>query len=269
MQKLIETIKSTELKELPYSVYTSVKEQHIFNVPVIKPLLIFVLSGNKNLIGGSETSCSAGNFIFLSNTDNITIRNIPGDDEYFALLIEFDFSDFDCFAYREAKQEEHFQGPIGPTLENTLQQFVEWSTYSPAELWHLRRQEILQVLFYLGFKGVAAIMAPPTLSHKLHTILSENITNDLDANALSSMLAMSESTLRRKLNAEGDSLQSIKDRVKLGHGLHLIQTSRDPIARIAEQCGYSSQSRFTDKFKLLFGVTPTKLRKTKMRDLGE
>jgi AraC-like DNA-binding protein len=35
---------------------------------------------------------------------------------------------------------------------------------------------------------------------------------------------------------------------------------------VAERCGYQSQSRFTDKFKQFFGVTPTELRKTRMRD---
>ena len=109
-------------------------------------------------------------------------------------------------------------------------------------------------------------MEPPSASHKLHTIVSKNIGKDLSLATLSSMLAMSESTLRRKLNKEGANFQTIKDKARLGYGLHLVQTSDAPIGRIAERCGYDSQSRFTDKFKQFFGVTPSELRKTKMHD---
>lgn len=271
MQKLIELTKNIlEGNEtLPFSVYSSAKEQRILNVPVIKPLLIFVLAGYKQLGKDNDIICPVGNFVFLSNTPNIAMRNIPDDSEYFALLIEFEYADFDCLKDRQPVTKNYIQGTIDPTLELTLMQFVEWASSSPSEIWALRRQEILQVLWYQGFVEVGAIMEPPTVTHKVHTILSANIANDLGAEELSTMMAMSESTLRRKLGAEGSKLQGIKDRVKLGHGLHLIQTSFDPIGLIAEQCGYTSQSRFTEKFKQLFDVTPSELRKTRMRGLGE
>ena len=71
------------------------------------------------------------------------------------------------------------------------------------------------------------------------------------------------STLRRRLKSEGNNIQDIRNQVRLGYGLHLLQTTQLHIGNIAEQCGYQSQSRFTDQFKLLFGMTPRELRKTK------
>ncbi|MEM7208881.1 MAG: AraC family transcriptional regulator [Pseudomonadota bacterium] len=266
MQKLIDTAKKVarDNGSLPFSVYCSLKEQRMLNVPVIKPLLIAVLSGNKSLGADDELLCPAGSFVFLSNTPTIAMRNIPSDSEYFALLIEFDYSDFECLEHRSYETTTYFQGAIKSRLIFTLQQFVEWSAFSSPELWHIRRKEILQVIASLGFEQVGSVMKPPTLSHKIHTIISSDLASDLDAGVISSMLAMSESTLRRKLSAEGDKFQDIKDRVKLGHGLHLVQTSVHSIGHIAAVCGYSSQSRFTDKFKQLFNITPTELRKTKM-----
>lgn len=268
MEKLIDTAKLAlqERDQLPFSVYSSVKEQRIVNVPIIKPLLICVLNGCKKLGSQQEIACPTGSFIFLSNSPNIDLRNISQGNEYFALIIEFDYSDFDCFSYQETNTETYFQGHIDSTLENTLQQFIEWSTFMPSDFWALRKKEILQVIYHLGYKQVSAIIEPPSLSHKLHNIISAHVSSDLSVEVLTEKLAMSESTLRRKLSAEGTSLQVIKDRVKLGHGLHLVQTSLDPIGRIAERCGYQSQSRFTEKFKHLFGITPTELRKTKVRD---
>lgn len=268
MQKLIDTAKLAlqEKNQLPFSVYSSVKEQRIFNVPIIKPVLICVLDGCKKLGKKNEIVCPAGNFIFLSNSPMIDMRNIPSDRGYLALLIEFDYTDFDCFLSRQLKTEKYFQGHIESVFRNTLQQFIEWSAFAPPEIWPLRKQEILKLLYYLGYEQVSAIAASPNLVHKLHNIVNTHITDEMSAATLASMLAMSESTLRRKLNAEGTSIQAIKDRAKLGYGLHLVQTSPAPIGHIAEQCGYHSQSRFTDRFKQLFGVTPTALRKTRMND---
>nr|WP_281358241.1 helix-turn-helix transcriptional regulator [Pseudoalteromonas caenipelagi] len=76
-------------------------------------------------------------------------------------------------------------------------------------------------------------------------------------------LAMSESTLRRKLKSEGTTVQTIKDRAKLGLGLHLLQSTDYTIGVISQICGYQSQSRFTERFKSRFGLTPTQLRNTK------
>jgi len=271
MQELIDLAKKAqcETKVLPFSIYRSFKEQHMLNVPVIKPLLIVILSGSKELGLESELICPSGSFVFLSNNPTTAMRNIPSDSEYFALLIEFEYSDFECLEQRNSETNTYIQGTIEPALEYTLKQFIEWSEFAPRQLWHIRRKEILQVMGALGFEQVKSIMKPPTLSHEVFTIITSDIASDLGTKTISSMLAMSESTLRRKLSVEGDRFQDIKDRAKLGYGLHLVQTTTKPIGQIAELCGYTSQSRFTDKFKQLFNITPTELRKTRISGSGE
>ena len=103
-------------------------------------------------------------------------------------------------------------------------------------------------MYHLGHKEVLSMAANPKVSHKLHSIISERqlLENSAEVTLddICGKLAMSESTLRRKLKAEGNSVQAIKDQVKLGLGLHLLQTTNDGIGLIAQQCGYSSQSRF-------------------------
>ncbi|WP_051294064.1 helix-turn-helix transcriptional regulator [Pseudoduganella violaceinigra] len=254
---------------LPFSVYSSVEEQRIVNVPIIKPMLICVLGGSKRLGSRGEIECPAGSFILLSNRPGINMRNIPGDVEYTALIVEFEYEDFNCLPPRKGRSESFVQGDINPAIERSLQQFVEWSAFAPPAMWGVRRQEILQLLYHLGYEQVSEVIEPPSLSHKLHGLVCADFSVDHNVDVLASTLALSESTLRRKLAAEGTTLQAIKDRARLGFGLHLVQTTLDPIGRIAERCGYQSQSRFTDKFKQLFGVTPTELRRTRMSDSGE
>ena len=67
MNELIYSAKKAllENKRLPFSVYSSVREQYILNAPVINPLLIFVLSGIKQLGKNGEIVCPAGDFVFF------------------------------------------------------------------------------------------------------------------------------------------------------------------------------------------------------------
>ncbi|WP_261792966.1 helix-turn-helix transcriptional regulator [Pseudomonas chlororaphis] len=235
------------------------------NAPIAKPLLIVVLAGVKQLGRDDEIVCPTGSFLFLSNTSSIDMRNIPGE-EYFAVLIEFEFADFDQFKHPRTSDKRYVQGVLDEALAKTLKQYVEWSVFAPRELWSFRRKELLQLIYLSGHAEVASIVGHPSLSHQLHDIISEQIAGHWSVERLTETLAVSESTLRRKLKAEGTTVKSLVDRAKLGHGLFLVQMTLEPIGRIAERCGYQSQSRFTDKFKQLFGITPSELRKTRIPD---
>lgn len=268
MNNLITTVKQsvTENSDLPFSVYSSVQVQNLLNVPIVKPLLIAVLDGNKELGKHSEIVCQAGDFIFLSDNPAINMRNIPKDREYFALLIEFDFEDFEHLQQPPSIDQNYCVGKITQELEMCLSQFVEWARFSPSHLWSLRKQEIIQLLYHMGHKDISSIAAPRKVGQKVYSILVNQPAFDTPMEDLCDTLAMSESTLRRKLKSEGTSIQEIKDHIKLGLGLHLLQTTRKSVAFISEQCGYQSQSRFTGRFKDRFGLTPSELRKTKLTE---
>ena len=281
MDHLLNTVKQTLQGDhiLPFAVYSSIKEQHLLNVPILKPVLIVVLNGEKELgcdnkIDNNKIICHSGRFIFLADNPAINMRNIPKDNEYFALLIEFELQDFqhiqavsnNVLSHSFANNENFCMGEITPTLNKCLQQFVEWSLYAPQALWPLRRRELMQLLCTMGYENILAMVGNSKIKHKVHALVAEQPAEELSVQYICEKLAMSESTLRRKLKLEGTSTQEIKDQVKLGLGLHLLQTTTEPIGLIAEQCGYHSQSRFTDRFKSRFGLTPSELRKTKLTD---
>jgi len=118
----------------------------------------------------------------------------------------------------------------------------------------------------MGHKEISSMATNLKVGHRLHAIFTEQHSEELAMENICEQLAMSESTLRRKLKLEGTTVQDIKDQVRLGLGLHLLQTTLFPIGIIAEKCGYQSQSRFTDRFKGRFGLTPSELRKTKVTE---
>ena len=268
MVDLLSTIKNivNEKHRLPFAVYTSIKEQKLLNVPIAKPLLVVVLNGTKELGKDSELVCQSGDFIFLSGSPAINMRNIPKDNEYYALLIEFDYQDFNGLQVSAVNNHHYSIGKTTPTLEKCLHQFVESSLWAPERLWALRRREIIEVVCHSGHKEILAMVGHPRVAHRLHDMFYSQCSNPLTLDEICDRLAMSESTLRRKLNAEGTNVQEVKDQARLGLGLHLLQTTQYPISLIAEKCGYQSQSRFTDRFKGRFGLTPSELRKTQMAD---
>lgn len=268
MSNLLEIIKDTiKIKnELPFSVYTAVKEQKLRNVPIAKPLLIVVLNGDKELGKENELKCHSGDFIFLSDSPSINMRNIPNNNEYFALLIEFDAQDFNGLQINAVNDKEHHIGKTTTALEHCLKQFVEMSLWAPKEVCSLRKREIIELLCHLGHRDVLSLLGNPKIKDQIHDMFLTQCFHELSIEDICEKLAMSESTLRRKLKLEGTSVQEIKDQARLGLGLHLLQTTRESIGLIAEKCGYQSQSRFTDRFKGRFGLTPSELRKTKMTD---
>jgi AraC-like DNA-binding protein len=268
MENLLSTIKNTlnEKREQPFSVYTSIKEQMLLNVPIAKPLLIVVLNGDKELGVNNELICHSGDFIFLSDSPSINMRNIPKSKEYFALLIEFDYEDFKGLPINSSNKKDYLIGKTTLDLEKCLQQFVEVSSWAPKNLWSLRKREIISLLCHMGYEEILSLLGNPQIKHRLHEMFMNQGFHELTIKRICEQLAMSESTLRRKLKLEDTSVQDIKDQARLGLSLHLLQTSSSSIGVIADKCGYQSQSRFTERFKKRFGLTPSELRKTKMTD---
>ncbi|MGA8884845.1 MAG: AraC family transcriptional regulator [Acinetobacter sp.] len=268
MNNVIDVAKNTLKNEsqLPFSVYSSYKVQKITNVPILKPLLIFILSGTKQLGKSDSIECQSGSFIFLSNSPRIDMRNIPLQDEYFAVLIDFDHDDFSELPKMPLPSTKFFQGEINSLLSSALCQFMEMSTIAPSHVMKRRKREILEIIYHSGYTDVCNIVKSPNLSEKVQSLISKDFSCDWSVELIASNLFMSASTLRRKLKSEGNTIQDIRNRARLGYGLHLLQSTQLHIGNIAEQCGYQSQSRFTDQFKLLFGMTPREIRKTKIID---
>lgn len=212
MMNLLDVVKnvSYEAHNLPFSVYSSIKEQRLLNVPISKPVLVVMLKGDKEL-GGHELICRSGNFIFLHNKSVINMRNIPENNEYLALLIEFDYQDYNGLQVSSTANANHVSGAMDLALEKCLQQFVESSLWAPEILWSWRKREILSLLCHMGYQEVLSLFGEQRIKDRLHELFIDSGGHDLSLGEISQKLAMSESTLRRKLKSEGVTVQEVKD----------------------------------------------------------
>lgn len=77
---------------------------------------------------------------------------------------------------------------------------------------------------------------------------------------LAESMELSTHTLRRRLKEEGHSFQEIKDNLRRGRAIQLLQSSNVSIADIAEDLGFSEPAAFTRAFKKWTGLPPAEFR---------
>jgi AraC-like DNA-binding protein len=99
-----------------------------------------------------------------------------------------------------------------------------------------------------------------SLQNQIHALVLQAPEKSWPSADLAQQFHMSESTLLRHLKKEGTSPSHCIRQARLEHGLMLLQTTRQPIGRIAQACGYASHSRFSTAFELCFGLRPLQLR---------
>ena len=96
---------------------------------------------------------------------------------------------------------------------------------------------------------------------KAITVVQQNISSpQLDVEFLASELCMSRSTLTRKLRSvTGDTPLDFIKSVKLKHAYRLLQQHRYSVIEVIEAVGYNDRHTFSQSFKDMFGVTPSKV----------
>ena len=96
---------------------------------------------------------------------------------------------------------------------------------------------------------------------KAITVVQQNISSpQLDVEFLASELCMSRSTLTRKLRSvTGDTPLDFIKSVKLKHAYQLLQQHRYSVIEVIEAVGYNDRHTFSQSFKDMFGVTPSKV----------
>lgn len=94
---------------------------------------------------------------------------------------------------------------------------------------------------------------------KLTQIAEAHISDDhFGVNELLREIGMSRTQLYRKIKAStGHSANEFLREIKLEKGLLLLQTTRLPVAEVAERVGFGSASHFTKIFVEYFGILPS------------
>ena len=247
------------------SIYTSKKQQNLSNIPILKPLLIIILSGCKVIGNKTKLACNTGDFIFFTDVQSMNMRNIPANTNYFALLIDFEFSDFNdtSININPKKNNEYTAGKVNPALYKCISQMIECLEWASDDIITNRRKEIIKLLVHSGYENLACLPNRKETTQKVIEIFNKKDNKKITIDEICKEICMSKATLYRKLKLEGENIQKIKEKLVMGQALHLLQTSNFSTEYIAEMIGYSSSTRFSQRFKANFGLTPRELKNTK------
>lgn len=242
------------------------RRQRIAAVPFPRFTLIRVDAGSKR-IGGMNRDIEAGpgSLIVVAAGAVLTIENAPpAHGRYEAVCIEIETA-----AMREAARETHHDS--APTTAFHLASMPDYLSDAVARLGHgldepalpagVLTARVAEVASALDACNVPVwAMCRPSFAERVRRHLAENLAAPPAPAKVAEALHISPATLRRRLADEGTSYSGLLDDLRLSAGLAWVQGSDAPIARIAERCGYGSASRFTQRFRARFGVTPSTLR---------
>jgi AraC-like DNA-binding protein len=125
----------------------------------------------------------------------------------------------------------------------------------------LRENAVRDVLLWLAEEGIGFnAQQEKNFADKVRATLSKAPQDNWHITEMARQLAVSESTLRRRLAEQDTNFQALLIEVRMARALSLLQTTAMPIANIAYEAGYESPSRFAARFRVRYGVKPSDIR---------
>ena len=238
------------------------------NVNLSRSCLTLVLSGSKQLPGDSpETprTLPSGSLVLFPAGENISCTNIPENGEYLALTLSFPEETL-LHVHQRIAASRPRRTPSEPALlAETLERFLDALMIHEdtllAEMW----QE--QILYLLWKQGVEVFSFRDETIGRLRKLVEHDPCRKWTTALLAGELCMSERTLRRHMEKSGTTSAELVRLSRLHVGLSLLQSRGLRVGEVARECGYSSQSRFAERFRERFGLNPADV--LAARDLRE
>lgn len=239
-----------------------------------QPVLIWVIKGTKHLqCNNRQYQVNAGEFLVVDGGQTIHVTNQASDThDYEAGWITWD----------NALMVEHpeifvinkpHSGCLWPIkqIPTAFQQAIKRTVqalscpdYFPD---NIAKNQITETLLWLSYQGVTfRIQETVSVSSKIRHLINTDPSENWTAPHVANIMAMSEATLRRRLNGENCSLSELLVEVRMNTALTMLQSTDRSVAQIAQDVGYSSQSKFASRFRKNFGFVPTMVREKQKRD---
>ncbi len=248
------------------------KPQKISSVVFNQPAALMVISGRKEIhVGNNVTIAQAGQMLIVPADVKVWMAKFPDEKtgEYQGLGIRFDLDTVTQFQYLYGKSmdswvmEPNWNSKISDGILEWVLQWLNWSRRYPGST-QIQRHRLIELLLLFAQSGVAGNLLlgrNPSLRQRVVQILYMDPSKDWRCAEVCKKIGMSETVLRRKLLVEETGFRELLEEMRLMTSLRLVQETKWTILRVADAVGYKSQSRFTERFKLRFGMTPTELRR--------
>ncbi len=253
------------------AVYRARVSQDLRRVPVLQHCLVLVRQGAKELVDGlgAVARVAVGDTVLLHAGGHPTIGNRPDPaaGHYAALVLAFGARSLTAF------RQLYPTLAAAPPLPSRAWSLRPGDTALAAAIGHacdgledaalsdrVALHRCVEVLAVLAERGLVLPDGDdPGAAAAVQGLVAARPHLPWSAADVARALNISEATLRRRLAAEGTCFRDLAADVRLGYGLHLLQTTRQPIIEVAAACGYDSPSRFAARFRARFGMSPSEL----------
>lgn len=235
------------------------------------PMILVPLVGAKRITVAEQSyHAGSGSYIILPPNTVFDIEHLPdaSTDRFLGIALIFDTETLEQFRKLYGSEIERWNfeprwvANGTDELFSAIRDWVARNHNFPAEdsLIRLRMCEFLLLLMQLGTAGNLLFQHQPRLRDRVKHLLALDPSRHWCLGEVTTHLAMSESTLRRGLRQEDISFRDLLEEVRLERGIELVMATQMPIGQIAYDCGYHSQSRFSERFRMRFSLSPTELR---------
>jgi AraC-like DNA-binding protein len=257
---------------LTLSVVQSRHSLRLHNVHVLEPALCKVVHGHKRVRGpdGHEVQIRAGQWLMLPAHQPLLVQNEPDEEGYLAHMLTFSQADLNDFCRSipwnkrvDASARAASCIDSNDRLDEAWQRLL--GSVAREESPWLQRHLLQEVWWVLALMHTLTPWTDPSVgvwTQRTQSLLMSQPSADWSQERVATHFCMSVPTLRRRLAQEGQSFRRVLDDIRMNHALTHVQTTRRNIEDIAHACGYASASRFSQRFRDRFGLTPRALRKT-------
>lgn len=146
-------------------------------------------------------------------------------------------------------------------FEQKCSAFQADGTYLDRPIVH-SSESLQHFLSNVVYELIAVAEQPNSTSAAIRSLISRDIRAGIPSFAeMSEYLNCSESSLRRRLQTEGNSYQSIKDEIRRDFAIEQLVQLHCSVNEVSEQLGFTEPSSFIRSFKAWTGVTPSAFQK--------
>lgn len=236
------------------------------NLRLSHSCLVLVLEGRKVLLhtGPEPLVVETGGLLFIPAGREISCANEPAKGgDYLALTLSFAPELLERVQRKAPVEARLLSGERLDTrklaedrkrLAASLETFLRLLPDDDDPSLPLMQQE--QIAYLLWRLGVPVFTSQHYLLAHIRVLVENCPDAQWSAHGLAEHLHMSERTLRRQLERLGTSPSEQIRLGRLHRGLDLLMRADVRVGEVALSCGYSSQSRFAERFREQFGIPP-------------
>lgn len=235
-----------------------------------QPTLVLVEAGYKVLHGAAGTfRVEAGQAVALAGGQAFDVTNYLGAaPAYRARWLAWERGLLERWSPSAGARAQPVValGNVVPAFAEAFTALTE-SLADPALPEAVVAHRALEMLVWLAGAG-QLILADTKFAPRVRRLLAGDPAREWRSPEVAAHFAMSEASLRRHLAAEENSLSEILFDVRMSTALTLLQSTAQPVTRIAGEVGYLSPSQFAVRFRRRFGCSPSDVRRDSPRGGG-